>query len=84
MLRRRLAAGPRAPVSRSQFLRFTSPEGSGSEEIGAATRAGSPLVRTAVSADHNPDNPLQTKTRLRALEPRGDRGTASKSADLVR
>ena len=68
MSRRRLPAYPRAPLSRSQPLRFTSPERSGSEEDGAATRAAPPLVRAAVSADHSPDNPLQTKTRLRALE----------------
>ena len=82
--RRRLPASPRNPLSRSQPLTFTSPERSGSEENGAATRAAPPLVRAAISADHSPDNPLQTTTRLGALELPGDRGTASKSADLVR
>ena len=83
MSRRRLPT-PRAPLSRSQPFRFTSPERSGSEEDGAATRAAPPLVRAALSVDHNPDNPLQTKTRLPALDLRRDCGTASKSADLVR
>src|SRR6476660_1855946 len=83
MSRRRLPT-PRAPLSRSQPFRFTSSERSGSEEDGAATRAAPPLVRAALSVDHNPDNPLQTKTRLPALDLRRDCGTASKSADLVR
>jgi len=81
---RRRQPTPRAPLSRSQPFRFTSPERSGSEEDGAATRAAPPLVRAALSVDHNPDNPLQTKTRLLALDLRRDCGTASKSADLVR
>src|SRR6476619_6012470 len=81
---RRRQPTPRAPLSRSQPFRFTSPERSGSEEDGAATRAAPPLVRAALSVDHNPDNPLQTKTRLPGLDLRRDCRTASKSADLVR
>jgi hypothetical protein len=65
-------------------LRLTSPERSGSGGSGAAARAAPPLVRAAVCADHNPDNPLQTETRLCALDLPGECGTASKSTLSVR